>query len=151
MKTAPAPTLTLRQLNRALLARQRLLVRLARDQRDTAAPAAVVEHLVGLQAQLARPPFVGLWTRIEGFERGDLLEALRKREILRATAMRGTLHLMTAADYLALRGALQPMLTRGMQAILRERSQNLDMETLQAEARAFFGGRRPPSTPCGII
>ncbi len=137
---ATPPVLNPRQLNRALLARQRLLARLARDQRDTAAPAAVVEHLVGLQAQLARPPFVGLWTRIEGFERGDLLEALRKREILRATAMRGTLHLMTAADYLALRGALQPMLTRGMQAILRERSQSLDMEALQAEARAFFGG-----------
>lgn len=54
--------------------------------------------------------------------------------------MRGTLHLMTAADYVALRGALQPMLTKGMQAILRERAQDLEMDALQAEARTFFGG-----------
>ncbi len=133
MTAATPPTLTIRQLNRALLARQMLLAR------EAWTPAAVIERLVGLQAQLARPPFVGLWTRIEGFRRADLLEALRKREILRATAMRGTLHLMTASDYVDLRGTLQPMLTKGMQAILRERSQDLDLEALQAEARAFFG------------
>jgi len=55
--------------------------------------------------------------------------------------MRGTLHLMSAADYLALRGPLQPMLTKGMQAILRERAQDLDMDALEAEARSFFGGK----------
>ncbi len=133
--TASAPTLTTRQLNRATLARQMLLAR------EPAAATAVVERLAGLQAQLARPPFVGLWTRIEGFQRNDLIEPLLRREIIRATAMRGTLHLMSAADYVALRGALQPMLTKGMQAILRERAQGLDMDALRTEARVFFGGK----------
>ena len=128
-------TLTTRQLNRATLARQMLLAR------ETATAVAAVERLAGMQAQLAKPPFVGLWTRIEGFQRGDLLKPLQRREIIRATAMRGTLHLMSAADYLALRGPLHPMLIKGLQAILRERAQNLDMDGLQAEARAFFGGK----------
>lgn len=134
MADAP-PTLSIRQLNRATLARQMLL------SREPVAATAAVERLAGLQAQLARPPFVGLWTRVEGFRRSDLIEALRRREIIRATAMRGTLHLMSAADYLALRGALQPMLTKGMQAILRERAQDLGIDALQIEARAFFGGK----------
>ncbi len=133
--TATAPTLTPRQLNRATLARQMLL------SRESIAATAAVERLAGLQAQLARPPFAGLWTRLEGFQRKDLIEPLLRREIIRATTMRGTLHLMSAADYVALRGALQPMLTKGMQAILRERAQNLDMEALQTEARGFFGGK----------
>lgn len=133
--TATAPTLTTRQLNRATLARQMLLAR------ETAAAVAAVERLAGLQAQLARPPFVGLWARIEGFRREDLGRPLRERQVIRATAMRGTLHLMSAADYLALRGSLQPMLTKSMQSILRERLQNLDMDVLRNEARAFFGGK----------
>lgn len=131
--TAAPPTLTTRQLNRALFARQMLLAR------EKATAVEAVERLVGLQAQLARPPFAGLWTRLEGFRRDDLLDPLRRREIVRVTAMRGTLHLMTAADYVRLRGALQPALTRGMQAILRERAKDLDLEGLEAEARAFFG------------
>jgi hypothetical protein len=133
--TASTPTLTSRQLNRATLARQMLL------SRESVAATAAVERLAGLQAQLARPPFVGLWTRLEVFRRDDLIQPLRIRQIIRATAMRGTLHLMSAADYVALRGALQPMLAKGMQAILRERTQGLDMDALQVEARTFFGGK----------
>src|SRR6187549_1400077 len=107
MATIP-PTLTTLQLNRATLSRQMLL------SREAAAVTSAVERLAGLQAQLARPPFVGLWTRIEGFQRQDLIDPLKRREIIRATAMRGTLHLMSAADYVAFRGALHPMLTKGM-------------------------------------
>ncbi|HSK77979.1 MAG TPA: winged helix DNA-binding domain-containing protein [Thermoanaerobaculia bacterium] len=127
-------TFTTRQLNRALLARQRLLAR-----EKTTAPEAV-ERLAGLQAQLARPPFVGLWTRLDGFRRDDLLDALRRRQVVRVTAMRGTLHLMTAAEYAELRGALQPGLSRGMQAILRDRAKTFDLDAVKKEAREFFGG-----------
>lgn len=131
-------TLTTRQLNRALLARQMLLAR------EKATASEAVERLVGLQAQLARPPFGGLWTRLEGFRREDLLAPLHERRIVRVTAMRGTLHLMTAADYVELRGALQPGLSRGMQSILRDRATTFDLEAIGAEARAFFG--RSPET-----
>jgi winged helix DNA-binding protein len=108
MPERPPETLTNRALNRATLARQMLL------QREKVKPVAAIERLMGMQAQLARPPFIGLWTRIEDFKRDDLRRAIEKRDVVRATMMRGTIHLMSRRDYLAFRAPLQPMLTRGM-------------------------------------
>ncbi|HYN09285.1 MAG TPA: winged helix DNA-binding domain-containing protein [Vicinamibacterales bacterium] len=132
--------LSTRRLNRALLARQFLL------ERQKTSVLRVLSQLVGLQAQVARPPFVGLWTRVRDFERDDLLRALRSRKAVRLTAMRGTLHLMTAKDAVALRGALQPMLSRGMRSIPGSRASDLDLDldALDAAARTFFG--RAPAT-----
>lgn len=132
--TPPPQTLTNRQLNRALLARQMLLAR------EKTSALEAVERLAGLQAQIARPPFVGLWTRLEGFRRGDLLGLLHERQVARFTAMRGTLHLMTAADTVDLRGALQPMLSKGAQSILGDRTRSFDLGVLLEEGRAFFAG-----------
>lgn len=86
-------TLTLRELNRATLARQLLLERVPMD-----VPTAV-NRLGALQAQRPRAPFVALAARLEGFEREDLTRALHDRTVVRATLMRETLHLVTAADY----------------------------------------------------
>lgn len=108
--------------------------------REKSTALDAVKRLVGLQAQVARPPFVGLWTRLERFCRDDLIGLLRQRRIVRATALRGTLHLMATDDYVSLRGVLQPMLTRGMQGVLRDRAKALDLRALEAAARAFFGG-----------
>lgn len=119
-------------LNRALLARQMLLAR------EAATPAEAIGRLAGLQAQQPQPPFVGLWARLAGFGREDLLRGLREREVVRATLMRGTLHLMTAGDFLALRGAIQPALSAGMRSILRGRAEALDIPSLVAEARRAF-------------
>jgi hypothetical protein len=128
----PVPTLTRRQLNRATLARQMLLAR----EKITALRA--IERLVGLQAQLARPPFTGLWTRLAKFKREDLIRLVLGRKVVRATLMRGTLHLMSAKDYVSLRAALQPALSAGMQSILRDRSQGLDIGRLVAAGRRYF-------------
>lgn len=128
----PVETLTRRELNRATLARQYLL------RREDATAAQAIERLVGLQAQEARPPFIGLWSRLDSFTRGDLTRLLLDRTVIRATAMRGTLHLMTAADYQNLRATLQPALTLGMQAVLRERVKGLDLDRVIAQGHAFF-------------
>ena len=125
--------LTPRALNRAFLARQMLL------EREKLPATKDVERLVGLQAQVAKPPFVGLWTRLQDFKRKELSDAFHKRRVVRVTAMRGTLHVMTSSDYIALRGALQPMLTRGMASILRGRGANIDLDVIQNEGRVFFG------------
>ena len=124
--------LSTRALNRAFLARQMLL------EREKLPATKAIERLVGLQAQVAKPPFVGLWTRLEDFKRKELSDAFHKRRVVRVTAMRGTLHAMSAADYIALRGALQPMLTRGMTSILRDRAAGIDLEVIQNEGRAWF-------------
>ena len=119
-------------LNRATLARQ-LLVERARI-----TPLAAIERLAGLQAQLPRPPFVGLWSRVRGFERAQLAKLVHAREAVRATMMRGTIHLVSAADYLALRGALQPMLSAGMRSILGKRVDGLDLAALTAHAKTLL-------------
>jgi Winged helix DNA-binding domain len=125
-------TLTLRELNRATLARQMLL------DREKLPVLDAVERLVGLQAQLPGPPFVGLWARLQDFRRDDLKRLMSERLVVRATLMRATLHLMTAVDYLLLRPALQPALARSLQGIAGRRMQGLDVEELVATVRAFF-------------
>ncbi len=126
--------LTRADLNRAILARQMLLAR------EKITVVRAVERLAGLQAQLARPPFIGLWSRIAGFEAKDLARAVHDRKIVRATLLRGTLHLMTAEDYVALRPVLQPMLAAGMQGVLEDRAAGMDVERVLASARAALGG-----------
>jgi hypothetical protein len=135
--------LTLRDLNRATLARQMLL------ERESADVVAAVERLGGLQAQEAKPPFLALWTRLRDFRREQLQERIRDRAILRATTMRATLHLMSAADYAALRAMLQPVMTAAMGAV-RGRDEGLDVDKLLPVATRLleerprtFGELRP--------
>ena len=97
-----------RALNRATLQRQWLL------QRRAATISKAVEHLVGLQAQTANPPYLALWARLEGFEFGALTRLIEQRRIVRCAMMRSTLHLVSARDLLALRSLLQPVLERGL-------------------------------------
>jgi hypothetical protein len=127
--------LTRRQLNRATLARQMLLAR----EKTTALRA--IERLMGMQAQVAKPPFIGLWSRVHGFRREDLIRLLQRRQAVRATLMRVTLHLVSARDFVSLRGALQPALTRGMQSVLRDRARGLDMDGVVGVARACLEER----------
>lgn len=133
---ASAPTLTLRELNRATLARQMLLAR------EKTTPLDVIERLFGMQAQLPRPPFVGLWSRLAKVEREEVLRLFHDRAVVRATLMRVTIHLMTAKDYVRFRPALQPALTSGMRSALGVRAKGLDIDALVRAARAFFA-RRP--------
>jgi hypothetical protein len=92
--------LKLRELNRATLARQLLL------ERQQLAPAAVIERLVGMQAQWPAAPYVGIWTRATGFRREALERDLESGAVVKATVMRLTLHLVTRRDYALLHAAL---------------------------------------------
>ena len=96
----PERILTVRELNRATLARQLLLERTRRS------PAAVIERLVGMQAQWPSAPYVGIWTRTTGFRRETLERELASAAVVKATVMRQTLHLLTRRDYALLRAAL---------------------------------------------
>jgi hypothetical protein len=124
--------LTLRELNRALLTRQMLLKRQPIDVLEA------VEKLVGLQAQVPNPPYIGLWTRLESFARADLTTQMEQRQIVRAALMRSTLHLMTAADHNRFRTALQPALAKALNAFFGQRARGLDIERLCQAARPFI-------------
>jgi DNA glycosylase AlkZ-like len=125
-------TLTLPRLNRATLARQMLLAR------HRLPPEKAIEKLVAMQAQFPRPPFLGLWSRLEGFERAELASLLERRKVVRATFVRGTLHYVTARDFLALRPLLQPGLDAGLKAVLRDRAKALDMDKLTASVQKIL-------------
>jgi DNA glycosylase AlkZ-like len=85
--------LTEHELNRALLARQLLLERV-----QLAIPRAL-ERVGGLQTQDARSGYIGLWTRLEGFERDSLTRALERGSVAHGTAMRITIHMVSKRDY----------------------------------------------------
>ena len=87
------PTLSAREINRAVLARQHLL-----DRVDLDIPTAI-EHVGCLQTQYAPSGYVGLWTRLVDFERDSLTRALQHRAVVQGTLMRCTIHMASAADY----------------------------------------------------
>ena len=129
------PVLSARELNRATLARQMLLERTA----DCDLPGAV-ERLAGMQAQEPKHPFIGLWSRLAGFSSEALLGALAQRAVVRATLMRSTLHLLGAADYVALRLALQPPMSVALR-VLGARAEGLDPEAVVSATRELLAGR----------
>jgi hypothetical protein len=98
------PLLTLRALNRAMLARQMLLERQKLD------VATAIERLAALQAQWSPSPYMALWSRLRDFQREDLWSAIEKRHtVVRARLMRGTLHLVSARDFYAYAVATQDL------------------------------------------
>lgn len=122
----------LRELNRATLARQHLLERASRS------VIQVVEDLAGMQAQVPKPPFIGLWTRMKKFAASDLSQALHEKKIVRATLMRGTLHLVSTADYATYRPALAEFLASAMTGVLRDRAKTFDPEEAVSIAKKWF-------------
>ena len=86
--------LTLKELNRATLARQLLLERKQRRRarrRSSGSP--------GMQAQWPPSPYVGLWSRVDGFNARRSSGRSVHGEVVKPSVMRGTLHLVTRRDY----------------------------------------------------
>jgi Winged helix DNA-binding domain len=137
----PGPRLDRRALNRALLARQMLLCRVAapapagRAQRVLAA----VGQLAGLQAQAPFPPYFGLWSRLVDFRPAELAELITGRRVVRIALMRGTIHTVTAADCLTMRPLIQPVLDRGLRANFGRQLAGVDLASLAAAGRELAG------------
>ena len=98
---ATGAVLSLRELNRATLARQLLLRRTRLD------VVGAIERLAALQAQWAPSPYIALWSRLDGFARERLWSAIERHAVVRARLMRGTLHLVSARDFYAYAVATQ--------------------------------------------
>jgi hypothetical protein len=132
-----------RALNRALLARQLLLERSALPAIDA------IDHLIGLQGQEPLEPYVGLWSRLDGFDPDELVDLLETRQVVRTVLMRRTLHVMSAADTLALRSLFQPMLETRMNGTLRKRLPSVDIEELRAAGLPLFAEQPRTVTDVG--
>ncbi|MFD5753544.1 winged helix DNA-binding domain-containing protein [Streptomyces sp. NPDC127033] len=126
-----------RALNRATLARQHLLTRA-----DSSVTEAVA-HLCGLQAQEPQEPFTGLWSRLSGFEPGQLDDALTGRTVVRTHLMRRTVHLVTAADALAWRARHDTMLRGRVLGTYRRELAGIDLDEVAAAGRAVMADQQP--------
>lgn len=132
------PVLSARALNRAMLTRQLLL-----ERSDLPVPGAL-EQVGGLQTQYAPSGYVGLWSRLHGFRRAALTEALEARQAVQGTLMRATIHMVSAADF--------PLLAAGTRAsrqawwlrVQRGMLEDLDMAAVAARVRELLadGPRR---------
>src|SRR3954468_16722957 len=130
-------SLSLSDLNRTLLARQLLLSRRAMP------VVRAVEAVAGIQAQDPVAPLFGLLARVEGFGAGDLTRALHRRSVVRGTLMRGTVHLVSARDYLRLEPAVRPMIANLHRQFLRGRPEMADEAVAQLTRAAMAMASEP--------
>ncbi|MFC8190552.1 winged helix DNA-binding domain-containing protein [Cellulomonas sp. NPDC057328] len=129
-------TLSLRRLNRTLLHRQQL------DVRSDAGVVAAVERRVAVQAQEPNWVHVGMAARVSGFRTADLDAAVASRALVRGPLLRGTQHLVSAADHGWLRPTVQPVLDRLVRSVYyAEHVGDLDPAVLVAAAREVLGDR----------
>jgi prepilin-type processing-associated H-X9-DG protein len=102
--------LSRRCLNRTLLRRQHLLAR------TDATVHELTRHLVGLQAQESLPPYLSLHARLTAFDPEDVTGGLEDRSLVRLLTMRGTIHLLDAADAQPLRTFSQPRMEQELRS-----------------------------------
>ena len=133
--TGAVEVLGRRKLGRATLERQLLL------RRWDLPVTEAVERLAGLNAQDPEPPYLGLWARLADFEHDALTRSLHDRSVVRSSLLRGTQHMVTAADYLAWRPLLQPVLERIQRGFFGRATAGVDPAALAAAARQLLGQR----------
>jgi hypothetical protein len=133
------PTLSLRELNRALLGRQLLL------ERADLSAADALEWLVGIQAQEPQAPYVALCSRLEPFSPDELSNLIANRDAVRGTLMRSTLHLVTSRDWHRLRPLIEPVLRRSFTgSTFNKAIAGVDLRALLERARKLLA--EGPST-----
>lgn len=131
-------TLTQRELNRALLARQLLL-----ERARLPIPRAL-ERIGGIQDQYAPNAYIRLWSCLDGFRRDDLTQALERRTVVQATLIRGTIHVVSRRDYWPFAVAIRAPQRDWWLRVQKPRPQEADLERRAEELRALMadGPRR---------
>ncbi|WP_330182613.1 winged helix DNA-binding domain-containing protein [Nocardia sp. NBC_01503] len=136
--------LSLRQLNRTLLARQMLTERVSMPAAD------LIRHLIAVQGQEANWPFIGLWTRLTDFEPAELNSLLHDRTVVRGTMIRRTVHLAHAEDYRWLYPTVRPTVEQSLRlAYYREACEHLDHTEFATAGRRLLTGRTLTRTEIG--
>ena len=134
----PEPTLSARALNRALLARQLLL------ERSDLGVVEAIEQVGCLQTQYSPSGYVGLWSRLRGFRRESLTEALEERRVVQATMMRATIHMASASDYRLMTEATRPTRQKWWLRTMGRQLDGIDMTVVAEATRTILAdGPRP--------
>ena len=129
---SPGDILSARALNRALLARQGLL------EPAESGPAEMLERLVGMQNQVPLDPYLGMWSRVRDFDPVELGALVEGRGAVRMVLMRGTVHMATARDALALRALVEPVIARAFRGSpFSKQIPGVDHDELRAAVREF--------------
>ncbi len=132
MARAEPETLSARRLNRSVLARQHLL------ERADSSINAVIEDIGGLQTQYAPSAYLGLWSRLNGFERGDLTAAMERRDVIHGTLMRSTIHSVTARDYWPMVVGIRRSRREWIMRSAGSHLSHVDTDSAAADLRSLF-------------
>jgi hypothetical protein len=127
-------TLTQRELNRALLARQLLL------ERSRLSISRALERIAGIQDQYAPNAYIRLWSCLEGFRRDDLTRALERRSVVQATLMRATIHVVSKRDFWPLAVAIRAAQRDWWLRVRKPRPHERDLECEAEALRALMAG-----------
>ncbi|HEX5403930.1 MAG TPA: winged helix DNA-binding domain-containing protein [Pseudonocardiaceae bacterium] len=127
--------LSRRQLNRASLHRQSLLAR------AELSVCAALERLAGMQAQAPNAPYVGLWSRLSGFQPAELADELVRRRVVRTPLLRGTVHLVVPNDARDWYPLVRPVLARGFASNYARALDGVDLSALLTEAATLLADR----------
>ena len=119
-----------------MLARQFLL------ERGRVPIPRALERIGGIQAQYAPSMYIGLWSRLEGFQRDALTRALERKTVIQATLMRATIHLVSRRDYWPLRIAIQDGLREWWVRVNRADDRRIRENAKRARAILADGPRR---------
>jgi hypothetical protein len=130
-------SLTQRDLNRALLARQQLI------EPATAAIPTVLERMGGLQAQYAPAMYLGLWSRMQELRRDAVTEALRQKRVVQATLMRSTIHLVSTRDYWSFSRAIRSSRQEWFRRVSRGDPGSAELARAADTLRATFAADGP--------
>src|SRR6202049_120223 len=122
-------TLTARELNRALLARQFL------RERSALPLVSTIERVGGLQTQYAPSGYVGLWSRMRNFRRDALTTALEQRHVIQGTLLRSTIHMVSARDYWLFLAAVRQARKDWWRRVTQKTLGDVDIEAAAAVIR----------------
>ncbi len=125
-------TLTQRELNRALLARQLLL-----ERAKLPLPRAL-ERLAGIQNQYAPNAYIRLWSCLEGCRRDDLTRALERHTVVQATLMRATIHVVSKRDFWPFAVAIRPGQREWWLRVRKPKPDERRLEATADELRALL-------------
>jgi hypothetical protein len=94
-----------------------------------------VERIGGLQTQVSRSGYIGLWTRFRGVTREAYTQALHDRRLIQGTLMRVTIHTVSAADYWPMTEAVRRERRRWYLRTWARTRRDRDMQRMATAAR----------------